>query len=226
MKKTLTISGYRRPDYFARVLSALSFCEGVDEYAVTAVLDPGEWTDQLADITRRHGHTVHIPARHLGCGAAIRYCLDLGLEASAYHVHLEDDTVPSPDALRWFEWAGKNARPNTMTVSGYNHHGGGAAADAAGWRRWFHPWGWATWREHWEKHLRPGWDLAAWDAGVLRVMDNVAGGMGEVFPHVSRIQNIGATRGTFCPSEDFHRENQHATRVAGPEDNTERWIWT
>jgi len=50
--------------------------------------------------------------------------------------------------------------------------------------------------------------------------------MGEMFPRVSRIQNIGATRGAFCPSEDFHRKNQHATRVAGPEDKTERWIIT
>ena len=40
MKKTLTISGHRRPDYFAQVLGALSFCDGVSEYAVTAVLDP------------------------------------------------------------------------------------------------------------------------------------------------------------------------------------------
>jgi hypothetical protein len=45
-----------------------------------------------------------------------------------------------------------------------------------------------------------------------------------MFPRVSRIQNIGATRGAFCPSEDFHRENHHATRVATPDEAVERWI--
>ena len=222
MKKTLTISGHRRPDYFQRVLSALSFCEGVSEYAVTAVLDPSEWTDQLAEIARGHGITVHIPAKHLGCGAAIRHCLALGFEASDYHIHLEDDTVPSPDALRWFEWAGRHASPMTLTVSGYNQHGGDAEPNMAYFRNWFTPWGWATWREHWEKYLLPGWDTSFWDGGVQRIRDNL--GMGEMFPRVSRIQNIGATRGAFCPSEYFHRENHHATRVATPEDKTERWI--
>jgi hypothetical protein len=222
VKKTLTISGHRRPDYFQRVLSALAFCEGVSEYAVTAVLDPSEWTDQLAEIARGHGITVHIPAQHLGCGAAIRYCMELGFKASDYHIHLEDDTVPSPDALRWFEWAGRHASPMTLTVSGYNQHGGEAEPNMAYFRHWFTPWGWATWRSHWEKYLLPGWDTSFWDGGVQRIRDNL--GMGEMFPRVSRIQNIGATRGAFCPSEYFHRENHHANRVATPEDKTERWI--
>ena len=222
MKKTLTISGHRRPDYFQRVLSALAFCEGASEYAVTAVLDPSEWTDQLAEIARGHGITVHIPDRHLGCGATIRHCLALGFEASDYHVHLEDDTVPSPDSLRWFEWAGRHASPMTLTVSGYNQHGGDAEPNMAYFRNWFTPWGWATWREHWEKYLLPGWDTSFWDGGVQRIRDNL--GMGEMFPRVSRIQNIGATRGAFCPSEDFHREHHHATRVATPDEAVERWI--
>lgn len=224
MKKTLTVSGYNRPDYFQRVLDALARCEGASEYSVTAVLDPSNQTDHLADIARSHGITVHIPGQHLGCGAAIRYCLELGFEASGYHVHLEDDTVPSVDALRWFEWAGRNASPMTLTVSAYNQHGGEAEPNFCGYRKWFTPWGWATWRYAWDKHLQPAWDNSFWDGGVQRIRDNL--GMGEVFPRVSRIQNIGATRGTFCPSEDFHRENHHATRVAGPEEKTERWIWT
>jgi len=222
MRKTLTISGHRRPDYFAQVLHALAACEGVGEYAVTAVLDPCEHTSEQAELARGHGLTVHIAPEPLGCGAAIRHCLALGFEASDYHVHLEDDTVPSVDALRWFEWAGRNASAMTLTVSGYNQHGGEAEPNMAYWRQWFTPWGWATWRSHWEKYLLPGWDTSFWDGGVQRIRDNL--GMGEMFPRVSRIQNIGATRGAFCPSEDFHRENHHATCVAGPDDKTERWI--
>jgi hypothetical protein len=222
VKKTLTISGHRRPDYFARVLEALAGCEGASEYAVTAVLDPAAETAELAQIAHGHGITVHVPGQHLGCGAAIRHCFRLGFEASDYHVHLEDDTVPSPDALRWFEWAGRQAGPMTLTISGYNQHGGEAGAETYAFRRWFTPWGWATWRDRWEKYLEPAWDTSFWDGGVQRVRDNL--GMGELFPRVSRIQNIGATRGTFCPSEDFHRENHHATRVATPEEKTDRWI--
>jgi hypothetical protein len=224
MRKTLTISAYNRPDYFAQVIQALAWCDGVGEYDVVAVLDPSDKTEELAEISKGAGIQTMIMPERLGCGSMIRYCMELGFEASDYHIHLEDDTVPSPDCLRWFEWAGRNASPMTLTVSGYNQHGGEAEANFCGYRKWFTPWGWATWRDAWEKYLQPNWDTAFWDGGVQRIRDNM--GMGEVFPRVSRIQNIGATRGTFCPSEDFHRENQHATRVAGPQDKTERWIWT
>ena len=222
MTKTLTISAHRRPDYFAQVIEALERCDGASEYRVTAVLDPSDCTDQLSYIAKCHGITVHIPAQHLGCGSAIRYCMELGFEASDYHVHLEDDTVPSRDALRWFEWAGRNASPMTLTVSGYNQHGGESPANAYGWRQWFTPWGWASWRDHWEKYLTPEWDCGFWDGGVQRIRDKL--GMGEMFPRVSRIQNIGSTRGAFCPSENFHRQNHHATRVATPDESVERWI--
>ena len=224
MKKTLTISGHRRPDYFAQVIGALSFCEGVSEYAVTAVLDPCSETAEHANICRSHGISVQIVGDPLGCGAMIRRCMEIGFARSDYHIHLEDDTVPSPDALRWFEWAGRHASPMTLTVSGYNQHGGEAEPNMAYWRKWFTPWGWATWRDHWEGYLAPGWDTSFWDGGVQRIRKQL--GMGEMFPRVSRIQNIGVTRGAFCPSEDFHRENHHATRVAGPDDRVKNWVLT
>ena len=91
MIKTLTISAHRRPDYFAQVVEALERCDGASEYRVTAVLDPSDCTDQLSYIAKCHGISVHIPAQHLGCGSAIRYCMELGFEASEHHIHLEDD---------------------------------------------------------------------------------------------------------------------------------------
>lgn len=221
--KTLTVSGYNRPDYFAQVVHALSHCDGASEYQVWAVLDPCPVTWELVEIAKGAGLQVIVADQHLGCGAAIRYALELGFAGSAYHIHLEDDTVPSVDALRWFEWAGRNASAMTLTVSGYNQHGGDARPEQAGYRKWFTPWGWATWADHFYQYLAPAWDASFWDGGVQRVRDRL--GMGEVFPKVSRMQNIGATRGTFCPSEDYHRENQLATRVAMPEEITERWVF-
>jgi hypothetical protein len=212
MDKTLTISGYNRPTYFAQVLKALAWCDGVGEYQITAILDPSDKTAELSEIAKGHGIGVHIPDHHMGCGSAIQYAMTYGFRKSDYHIHLEDDTVPSPDCLRWFEWAGQNAGPKVLTVSGYNQHGGDAQNDASGFRNWFTPWGWATWRDRFERHLVPAWDCNFWDGSVQRVRERT--GMGELFPHVSRIQNIGAEGGTFCPGPEFHKEHQHATRVA------------
>lgn len=218
MHKSLTISGYNRPDYFARVLSALAGCHGVSEYRVTAILDPSDRTSELVELARGHGIHVHVCPRHLGCGAAILYAMTYGFDQSDFHIHLEDDTVPSPDALEWFQWARHHTK--ALTISGYNQHGGDAAENTFGYRPWFTPWGWATWKNTFEKHLRPAWDPLFWDGGVQRVRERL--GMGEMYPCVSRIQNIGAERGTFCPGPEFHREQQHATRVAT--GHTSKWI--
>ena len=70
MVKTLTISGYNRPTYFAQVIKALAWCDGVGEYDVVAVLDPSDKTQDLAEIGQereRRAADVHrkaqIPSR-------------------------------------------------------------------------------------------------------------------------------------------------------------------
>ena len=222
MNKTLTVSGYNRPDYFTQTLRALSACDGVGEYDIVCVLDRSDKTDELVEIAKQMGLTTLSPVEHMGCGATIRYCMETGFRNSDFHVHLEDDTVPSPDCLRWFEWAANWASPMTLTISAYNQHGGEAEPEMASFRKWFTPWGWATWRSHWEKYLALSWDNSFWDGGIQRIRSELA--MGELYPRVSRIQNIGATRGAFCPSAEFHQENHHATRVATAQEKKTRWI--
>ena len=222
MVKTLTISGYNRPTYFAQVIKALAWCDGVGEYDVVAVLDPSDKTQDLAEIAKAAGIQTMIMQERLGCGSMIRYCMELGFRISDFHIHLEDDTVPSPDCLRWFEWANRNAPASALTVSAYNQHGGDAAPNTFGFRNWFTPWGWATWRDRFVDYLAPAWVPSFWDGGVQAVREKT--GRGEIYPRVSRIQNIGAERGTFCPGPEFHLENQHATRVATPAEKQNTWI--
>jgi hypothetical protein len=191
----------------------------VGEYDVVAVLDPSDKTQELAEIAKAAGIQAMIMQERLGCGSMIRYCMELGFRISDFHIHLEDDTVPSVDCLRWFEWAARNAPATILTISGYNQHGGDACPNTFGIRNWFTPWGWGTWRERFSQHLAPGWDSSFWDGGVQRVRERL--GMFEMYPRVSRIQNIGAEGGTFCPGPEFHKENQHATRVAT--DKETKW---
>ena len=224
MNKTITLSGYNRPDYIATTLKALAKCDGISEYDVVVVLDPSDKTPEIAEFCKGQGVQAMVMLDRLGCGAMIRYCMSLGFRVSDYHIHLEDDTVPSPDTLRWFEWARTHAPKQVLTISAYNQHGDDADPSVAGFRHWFTPWGWATWKSAWEKYLLPNWDNSFWDGGVQRVRENM--GNGEIFPRVSRIQNIGATRGAFCPSPEFHQENHHATRVATELDKQTKWILT
>jgi hypothetical protein len=138
---------------------------------------------------------------------------------SEFHVHFEDDTVPTRDCLRWFAWARDQYRddPAVMNVSGYQRVSNGCL-DECGLRRWFTPWCWGVWRDRW-LGLHLGWvqgdEATSWD---VIVNHGLRAGRYEAFPTVSRIQNIGAENGTHVPSAEWHAEHH---RVAVTSDHIE-----
>lgn len=218
---TISVSAYNRPEYLSRTLSALAACDGVEKHEVLVLLDPCAETMACRQVASQTGFAHRLHAVHLGCDAAIYASLAWGFEEkqSDTHIHLEDDTVPSPDALRWFEWGLVNAdRARTFTVSGYNQHPEGGAAQA-GYRKWFTPWGWACWRETWREISR-SWASHAWDHNMNHRLRR---DREELRPAISRIQNIGAEKGAFCPGPEFHAKHQHASRVAGVGDRQVSW---
>lgn len=205
----ITVTGYNRPQYLARTLAALRSCDGIADCRVAVVLDPCEQTGEQAAIANRYGFQAIALTRHVGCNQAIQAAIQHGFDGmgSEFHVHLEDDTVPTVDALRWFAWARDAYRdePAVMNVSGYQRSSNGCR-DEAGLRRWFTPWGWGTWRDRW-LGLTAGWSTSpqvSWDVMVNHVL---RAGRYEVFPTVSRTQNIGAELGTHVPSAEWHAAN-------------------
>lgn len=210
MPTTITVSAFNRPEYLSQTLSALSQCEGISSSVVTVVLDPSDKTDEQVALARRHGFNWLVLAERSGCGKAILSSLVFGFveQQSPFHVHMEDDTVPCKDAILYFQWAARahEADESVFTVSGYSKTVGGGCR-AYGRRAWYTPWGWGTWQSRWHEILAgfsvaptPGWDHHM--NNVLR-RDRV-----EVFPIVSRLQNIGACNGTHVPNPEWHAEHQ------------------
>jgi hypothetical protein len=212
----ITVSAYDRPDYLARTLDALRSCDGIDECRVMVLIDPSEELARSVEITKRLGFEVGAYAQRVGCNGAIHRAMAYGFNqmSSEFHLHFEDDTVPTRDALRWFAWARDHYRgdPGVMSVSGYQRFSNGCL-DECGLRRWFTPWGWGTWRSRW-LGLHLGWaqdDETSWDVIVNHAL---RADRYEVFPTVSRIQNIGAEKGTHVPSAEWHAENHHVAVTA------------
>ena len=216
MNLTITVSGYNRPAYLEQTLAALALCEGAEHCRTVVLLDPCDETQQCVEIAARYQFPAYVHSAHAGCNRAILAALAVGFDdlGSEYHVHLEDDTVPCRDALRWFAWARDAYRddPAVFSVSGYQRVSSGRVAES-GLRRWFTPWGWATWRDRFDG-IRDGWsrhDDISWDVVVNH---RLRAGRYEAFPTVSRIQNIGAERGTHVPDAEWHRQNQHVAETA------------
>jgi hypothetical protein len=212
----ITVSAYNRPEYLRQTLAALRACDGLDSCRVAVLIDPSDEAGQCADVATTLGFESFAYTTPVGCNAAIRHAFEYGFRVmkSEFHLHFEDDTVPTRDALRWFAWARDAYREHArvMNVSGYQRVSNGCL-DECGARRWFTPWGWGVWRDRWDG-LAAGWvrdDSTSWDVIVNHVL---RAGRHEVFPTVSRIQNIGAENGTHVPSAEWHTAHHHVAVTA------------
>lgn len=212
----ITVSAYNRPEYLQQTLAALRSCDGIQDCRVLVLIDHSQEQSRSAAIAVRYGFKVGSYSERVGCNGAIKNALAHGFfkMASEFHVHFEDDTVPTRDCLRWFAWARDRYRddPSVMSVSGYQRVSNGCL-DESGLRRWFTPWGWGTWGDRWLGLLH-GWvrdDETSWDVIVNHAL---RAGRYEAFPTVSRIQNIGAEKGTHVPSAEWHAANHHVAVTA------------
>jgi hypothetical protein len=211
----ITVSGYNRPRYLERTLAALAKCDGIRDCRVAVMLDPCDETNEQADAASYYGFQPFVMTARAGCNRAIQAAFQYGFQhmGSEFHVHLEDDTVPTRDCLAWFAWASDAYRSNpaVMNVSGYQKISNGRLGEC-GLRRWFTPWGWGTWLDRWVG-LNYGWagSEPSWDVVVNHA---IRSGRYEVFPTVSRIQNIGAEKGTHVPSAEWHAAHHHVPATA------------
>jgi hypothetical protein len=212
----ITVSAYNRPEYLEQTLAGLRSCIGIDACRVVVLIDPSDEAARSAGIAARYGCESATFDRRAGCNQAIRTAFAYGFEqmGSEFHLHFEDDTVPCRDALRWFAWAREHYRndPAVMNVSGYQKISNGRPGEC-GLRQWFTPWGWGTWLDRW-LGLALGWardDATSWDVIVNHAL---RAARYEAFPTVSRIQNIGAEKGTHVPNAAWHTEHHRVAVTA------------
>lgn len=207
-EKVITMTCFRRPAYTGRVLDALSRCDGIDEYRVLIHIEPG--SSEVLEVVRDAKlarKTLVENVDRLGCGTNTYCALHHGFQWADFVIHLEDDTVPARDCLRFFEWARHTyqADRNVFSITAYSK----AIASSEQYHRvmrapWFTPWGWATWSDRWNE-MAEKWSNApvTWDLALNRLR----GDRVEVQPILARAQNIGAELGEHCPSPEFHRQN-------------------
>lgn len=221
--KTLSISLYNRPKYTKILLDALDQCFNMDEYLISIWCEPIDAdVINLAKNFRPSQTQLHINPTKYGCNKNIYTCFVNNFLQSDYHIHLEDDTIPGKDFLLYCELCNgmfKNDA-NIFSVSGYVNYDKRSIGkqfyppsteyNLFTQRNWFTPWGWATWKDRWieiEQAFLQSLSTSgvSWDYYVHKILKNRV----EIFPIVSRIQNIGAEKGTYCPGPEWHYKNQH-----------------
>jgi len=106
--KVITMTAWRRPDYFSQVIQSIENAEGFADYHLIVSIDSGYWYEatEMIRILREstiEDYTISIPNKNLGCAGNTYYVLSKGFEKADRVIHLEDDTVLHPQALKWFE---------------------------------------------------------------------------------------------------------------------------
>ena len=222
----IAMTAHRRPEYTHQVLQSLSQCsEDIGSIPVFIYIDHG--CDEVSALCHRWRSTcllnvsVFESPDRLGCNENTWRAMDGAFNVSDSVIMLEDDTVLAKDAIRFFLFCLAEFKEcdDVFSVSGYNR-ADTLKLDAIkqlGKRKWFTPWGWATWKDRYAdivraRHQRPAPPGLSWD---IFVTDNARRGRQEVFPVVSRVQNIGAENGAHVPGPEWHRQNQHTPAWAG-----------
>ena len=203
MLRVITMTAYRRPDYTREVLRGLADCDGIGEWILLPNVEPGH--EEVIDAFREWRAcdirlTVNNERLHLNKNTHTALLRAHELRADRI-VHIEDDTVPSPDALRFFEWAlgdvlSRAEHDAVLLACGYNKPKVCPTADvshACDVRPIWHPWGWGVDR------MRLGWLMRHWcfrdPRFFSRHFESEHGATRrEVFPCLSRFQNIGRKR--------------------------------
>jgi hypothetical protein len=176
-------------------------------------------------VTERVQPAQHIPGRlavSAQCAASTLRSLEHGFATGAdFLIHLEDDIVPARDFLRYMEWAADEFADcsEVFTVSAYNRQVEPVAPAlhyAWGRRPSFTPWGWGTWRDRFAEMQREWtryeWPHPGWDEHLHYKLRH---GRGEIYPALSRVQNIGASGGVHVPSTAWHHAHHYVPYWAG-----------
>jgi hypothetical protein len=227
MLRVITMTAYRRPAYTREVLAALAQCDGIGDWLLLPNVEPGH--EEVIDAFRQWSaceSRLAVNKERMGLNRNTQEALVRALLLRAnVIVHLEDDTVPSPDALRYFDWAvreilipdvkSKDCHQITL-ASGYNKPKSQPRPDQShlcDTRPIWTPWGWAMDRS------RLSWLLANWCTGnskcfTCKIKAQYRRTRRELFPVLSRIQNIGYDLGENGRSAEWYRANHRAPWVA------------
>lgn len=201
-KKVITMTANKRPNYTKIVVDNLKKCIGFEEYLLLPVIEPKhpEIYDIFKDI---QNCKILINDKEPGCSINTFKALRRGFDISEFVIHIEDDTVPGIDTLKYFEWIYKTYKNDNsvFTASSYNNISNIEHKDyfTCNRKKWFTPWLWATWIDRFNEMIEK-WGADSWDTVFNK---KIRKDRYEIYPNLSRCQNIGENDGTFSTPKQW-----------------------
>lgn len=220
MKLIITMTAYRRVGYTRQVLEALSKCVGIEDCMLYANCEPGypaihkmlaAW-DSCPSCIARNSTRLGLNRNSLAVMTRAHSAKPDGI------IHIEDDTVLSPDALDYYRWGLENYgdHPAVFSIAGYNKPKKQPTDDVkhqVRFRKWFTCWGWAVTYKRLCQILA-GWSSVNPKSFAWHVNLKIRNDRHEMHPQLSRVQNIGYQHGENGRSAKWYRDNHRTPWVS------------
>lgn len=200
-KKVITMIAYKRPDYTKQVIGALKQCKGFDEYTLLPVIDPG-YPHVLTAFEGLSNCKIIVNEKRVGLNASTLQALQRGFDLSEFVIHMEDDTVPGIDSLKYFEWIYQTYKDNKdiFTATAYSRDINIKPENyfSVHKQRFFTGWMWATWIDRFEEIKKSWSNKGHWDNTIaFKLLKKRY----EIVPYLARSHNIGEREGLHVTPE-------------------------
>lgn len=189
--KTIVTMHYNRPQCTKKCIEYLERCIGIEDYIVLFHVEP--CMTEIVDIISKSNlnKKVVINTSLLGLWKNKKKAINNGFNNSDFVIVIEDDVLLSKDALQYFDWARDKFEQDesVVTVTAYNSEKVGINPYEVKKRNWYNSTAWAIWKNRYEK-------LVNWNGQDKELMSQLfTENKYEVFPVLSRAQNIGFVNG-------------------------------
>jgi hypothetical protein len=236
-KLSISLTCCNRPDYLSQVLDALANADKTNiDARLNISIDKAD--PQVIEIAKSFkglsidNLIVHDPK--LGCNQNTLYAIKLAssTDHSPYILHLEDDTVPTKDCLQFFMYAFHKyeADDTVLSIGGYNKTEDldddliySTFSEA-----FFSAWGCGFWKHKLDK-IYQAWTTSntnngmSWDSYLSEYFFERQNHL-QLRPQISRIQNIGAEKGTWVADPMWHYYNHRSPFLSNDYSGTIDWV--
>ena len=233
---TISLTCSNRPDYLTQVLDALSDCDKTN-LDISMVISVDKADPKVIDIVQNFDgisvENIVVNDPKLGCNQNTLQAILMARNTrhSPYIIHLEDDTVPTKDCLQFFDYAFHKYENenNIISIGGYNK-----TEDLDDnliyelfQQPFFSAWGCGFWDskldlviDHWSP-LKTNNGMS-WDSHLSQILFEEKKYI-QVRPSISRIQNIGAEKGTWVQDPMWHYYNHRTPFLSNDYANQIDW---
>lgn len=233
---TLSLTCSNRPEYLAQVFEALSDCDKTD-LDLSIVISVDKADPQVVTIAQNFDAikvaqlVVNDPK--IGCNQNTLQAIVIARQTnhSPYILHLEDDTVPTKDCLQFFSYAFEKYEKdaNVLSIGGYNKTDD--MDDDLIYELFNEPffsaWGCGFWDskldtviQHWSPSKTN--NGMSWDSYLSQTLFEEKKYL-QIKPKISRIQNIGAEKGTWVQDPMWHYYNHRTPYLSNDYTGLINW---